>query len=114
MCLSVNLAKRLRIRLTQATDSKHRQREVMQSHGGQVRSQRGGNPSVDGVTDAVTSARFARRRQFKAALFGAANGRDDDLTTRSAYLMNSGATHAVIGTVLDVSPHILVLQTAGG
>jgi hypothetical protein len=86
----------------------------MQSHGGQVRSKRGDSPSVDDVTDTVTPARFARRRRFKAALFGAADGRDDDLAMRSAYLVNSDATHAVIGTVLDVSPHILVLQTAGG
>src|ERR1700760_2327365 len=86
----------------------------MQSHGGQVRSRRGYSPSVDDVTDAITPARFARRRQFKAAIFGPADGRDNDLAAQSPYPVNSNATHAVIGTVLDVSPHILVLQTANG
>jgi hypothetical protein len=86
----------------------------MQSHGGQVRSRHGHSPAVDGGTDAISPARFARRRQFKAALFGSPSQREDDFTARSASLVNSNATHAVIGTVLDVSPHILVLQTAGG
>src|ERR1700759_2510463 len=86
----------------------------MQSHGGQVRSSHSNSPSVDDVTDAVTPARFARRRRFKAALFGAGTGRDDDLAAQSPYPVNSSAIHAVIGTVLDVSPHILVLQTAAG
>src|SRR6201986_4013603 len=86
----------------------------MQSHGGQVRRRHSNSPSVDDVTDAISPARFARRRQFKAALFGPADGRDDDLAARSAHLVNSNATHAVIGTVLDVSPHVLVLQTASG
>ena len=86
----------------------------MQSHGGQVRSRHGGSPSVDDVTDAISPARFARRQRFKAAIFGSPDRREDDFAGRSADLVNSNATHAVIGTVLDVSPHILVLQTAGG
>jgi hypothetical protein len=86
----------------------------MQSHGGQVRTPRGNSPSVDNVTDAISPARFARRRRFKAALFGSPDRSHDDLAARSSDLVNSNATHAVIGTVLDVSPHILVLQTANG
>jgi hypothetical protein len=86
----------------------------MQSHGGQVRKVRGSGPSAGSATDAIGSARFARRRLLKAAIFGLPGADEDDLTSRSAYPMNSSATHAVIGTVLDVSPHILVLQTAAG
>src|ERR1700753_1897804 len=86
----------------------------MQSHGGQVRSSHSNSPSVDDVTDAIGPARFTRRRQFKAALFGPPDRGEDDLAARSSDLVNSNATHAVIGTVLDVSPHILVLQTVTG
>src|SRR6201996_8128356 len=86
----------------------------MQSHGGQVRSSHSNSPSVDDVTDAIGPARLARRRQFKAALFGPPDRDEDDLAARSSDLVNSNATHAVIGTVLDVSPHILVLQTVTG
>src|SRR6202020_1483819 len=86
----------------------------MQSHGGQVRSLRGNSPSVDSATDAIGPARFARRRLLKAAVFGSFSARDDDLTPDTAYAVNSSGTHSVIGTVLDVSPHILVLQTAAG
>src|ERR1700761_4684114 len=86
----------------------------MQSHGGQVRRLHGNSRSVDDVTDAISPARFARRRRFKAALFGSPDRREDDLASHGAYPVNSSATHAVIGTVLDVSPHILVLQTAAG
>ena len=86
----------------------------MQSHGGQVRSSRENSPSVDNVTDAISPARFARRRRFQAALFGSSSARDDDPATRSPYAVNSHGTHAVSGIILDVSPHILVLQTAYG
>src|ERR1700760_2708080 len=86
----------------------------MQSHGGQVRKVRGSGPSAGSDMDTIGSARFARRQLLKAAIFGPPGAGEDDLTARSAYPMNSSATHAVIGTVLDVSPHILVLQTAAG
>ena len=86
----------------------------MQSHGGQVRSLRGNSPSVDDVTDAISPARFARRRRLKAAIFGRAGEHADAIAPHSADVLNSDMTHAVIGTVLDVSPHILVLQTAAG
>jgi hypothetical protein len=86
----------------------------MQSHGGQVRKWHEKSLSVDDVTDALDPARFGRRRRFQAALFGSASARDNDLPAESPYAVNSNGTHAVIGTVLDVSPHILVLQTAHG
>jgi hypothetical protein len=86
----------------------------MQSHGGQVRYTRGNGPSGGNPADGAGPARFARRRLLKAAVFGSPEVRGDDLTAPSAYAVNSSATHAVIGTVLDVSPHILVLQTAAG
>jgi hypothetical protein len=75
---------------------------------------RGNSPSAGRATDAIGPARFARRRLLKAAVQGSGGSRDDDLTSPAAYAVNSSATHAVIGTVLDVSPHILVLQTAAG
>ena len=86
----------------------------MQSHGGQVRSLGENGPPADSVADAIGPARFARRRRLKEAIFGSASTGEDDPTSLSAYPVNSSATHAVIGTVLDVSPHILVLQTAAG
>jgi hypothetical protein len=72
------------------------------------------SPSADDVTDAISPARFARRRLLKSVLFGAAEGPDEAYPAESANLVNSEATHAVIGTVLDVSPQVLVLQTARG
>jgi len=86
----------------------------MQSHGGQVRNLRGYDLSAGSVADAIGSARLARRRLLKAAVFGSPGAPEDDLTSQGTYAVNSSATHAVIGTVLDVSPHILVLQTAAG
>ena len=86
----------------------------MQSHGGQVRNMRGNGPSGGNPADSAGSARFARRRLLKAAVFGSPGVRNDDLSAPGTYAVNSSATHAVIGTVLDVSPHILVLQTAAG
>src|ERR1700753_330398 len=84
----------------------------MQSHGGQVRNMRGNGPSGGNPAEVAASARCAARRLLKAAVFGSPGVRDDDLSAPGTYAVNSSATHAVIGTVLDVSPHILVLQTA--
>ncbi len=69
--------------------------------------------SCDDVTDVVSPARFARRRLLKAAVFGSGQTADDSLPPNNSTL-NSEATHAVIGSVLDVSPHVLVLQTETG
>src|ERR1700744_4919330 len=86
----------------------------MQSDGRQVPNMRGNGPSGGNPADSAGSARFARRRLLKAAVFGSPGVRNDDLSAPGTYAVNSSATHAVIGTVLDVSPHILVLQTAAG
>ena len=86
----------------------------MQSHGGQVRRRQDHSPSADDVADAISPARVARRRLLKSALFSAAGASGEAFAAESASAVNSEATHSVIGTVLDVSPHVLVLQTAGG
>ncbi len=86
----------------------------MQSHGGQVHSLHDHSLSADDLTDAVSPARSARRRLLKSALFGALDDPDEASSAESANVVNSETTHAVIGTVLDVSPHVLVLQTAVG
>ena len=62
----------------------------MQSHGGQVRGVHDHSP------------------------FGKADDREPMSSAPSPNALNSGATHAVTGTVLDVSPHLLILQTAAG
>ena len=51
---------------------------------------------------------------LKSVLFGPENGRDQVPPAPSGNPLNSEVTHVVIGTVLDVSPHVLVLQTAAG
>jgi len=86
----------------------------MQSHGGQVRRLHDHSSSSDVLTDAISPARWARRRLLKSVLFGPGNGHDELPPVQSGNLLNSEVTHAVIGTVLDVSPHVLVLQTAAG
>ena len=86
----------------------------MQSHGGQVRRMHDHSLSSDALTGAVSPARWARRRLLKSVLFGPENGRDQLPPAPSGNLLNSEVTHVVIGTVLDVSPHVLVLQTAAG
>src|ERR1700716_2841219 len=86
----------------------------MQSHGGQVRRLRNHRSSRDDVTDALSPARFARRRLLKAAVLGPAQAVYDGPIARNITGLNSEAIHAVIGTVLDVSPHVLVLQTETG
>ena len=70
--------------------------------------------SRDDLTDAVSPARFARRRLLKAAVFGPGQTGSDGQIARNVTGLNSEAIHAVIGTVLDVSPHVLVLQTETG
>jgi hypothetical protein len=74
----------------------------------------GDSPFVDNDVDAIGPARFARRRLLKAAVSGSAGAHDSDLRLDNAYAVNSSGTHTVTGTVLDVSPHILVLHTAAG
>jgi len=71
----------------------------------------------DDVTGFASPARFARRSLFKAAVLGRLD--ESDLSHISAWNgglgpEESSLVYAVIGTILDVSPHILVLQTARG
>lgn len=87
----------------------------MQSHGGKVRRVHDHSSSVDDLTDAISPARFARRRLLKSALFGASGGSSDQVSpSPSEPVLNSEVTHVVTGSVLDVSPHVLVLQTSVG
>ncbi len=87
----------------------------MQSHGGKVRRVHDHTSSVDDLTDAISPGRFARRRLLKSALFGVSGGSSDETSpSPSENVLNCEATQTVIGFVLDVSPHVLVLQTAAG
>jgi hypothetical protein len=82
-----------------------------------VRRLRDHRSSRDDLTDAVSPARFARRRLLKAAVFGtgpAGSEGPGGPMARNITGLNSEPIHAVIGTVLDVSPHVLVLQTETG
>ena len=71
----------------------------------------------DDVTDSASPARFARRPLLKAAVLG----RPGESGLSPITAANGGIgpaerslVYAVIGTILDVSPHILVLLTARG
>jgi hypothetical protein len=86
----------------------------MQSHGGQVRRLLDYRAFCDDVTDASSPARFARRRLLKAAVFGPSGDRPDTAIPEIDKGLNSDSTHAVTGSVLDVSPHVLILQTENG
>ena len=86
----------------------------MQSHGGKVRGVHDRRPSVNDRTDAISPVRYARRRLLKSALFGMADDRGPMSSARSPDALSSAVTHVVTGIVLDVSPHVLVLQTAAG
>jgi hypothetical protein len=71
--------------------------------------------SADDLTDAISPARVARRRLLKSALFGVSGGGSDEASpSPSDNVLNSAVTHTVTGFVVDVSPHVLVLQTAAG
>ena len=86
----------------------------MQSHGGQVRHLHDHRPSADDVTGATSPARLARRRILKSALFGDSGDTLEPSLARSSDLLSREDTHTVTGYVVDVSPHVLVLQTAAG
>jgi hypothetical protein len=68
----------------------------------------------DDVTDASSPARFARRRLLKAAVFGPPGDHPDTAIPEIDKGLNSDSTHTVTGCVLDVSPHVLILQTENG
>lgn len=71
----------------------------------------------DDVTDFASPARFARRPRLKAAVLGRSD--ESDLSPITASNGGIGPAerslvYTVTGRILDVSPHILVLQTARG
>src|SRR5271163_4529287 len=87
----------------------------MQSHGGQVRHLADVPRWCDDVPNSAGPARFARRSLLKAAVLGrreepghpfAAMGEDSAAASALMY--------TVTGTILDVSPHVLVLWTELG
>src|ERR1035441_8995414 len=89
----------------------------MQSHGGQVRHLADIPRWGDDVTDFTSPARFARRPRLKAAVLGRSD--ESDLSPITASNGGIGPAerslvYTVTGRILDVSPHILVLQTARG
>src|ERR1700676_814062 len=87
----------------------------MQSHGGQVRQLADIPRWGDDVTDFTSPARFARRSLLKAAVLGRSDESDfPPITDSGAGPAESSLVYTVTGRILDVSPHILVLQTARG
>jgi len=61
----------------------------------------------DDLVESATPARFTRRALLRAAVFGQRNSTYDDLWDP----VHTTAQTAVTGQVLDVSPHLIVLQT---
>jgi hypothetical protein len=86
----------------------------MQSHGRQVRHSTEIPRWCDDVTDSASPARFARRSLLKAAVLGADSGSADG--PRGSGDAGTAVTlvYTVIGKILDVSPHVLVLETDAG
>ena len=75
----------------------------MQSHGRQVRHLTEIPRWCDDVTDSASPARFARRSVLKSAVLASHH---EAFETTLVY--------TVIGKILDVSPHVLVLETDEG
>jgi hypothetical protein len=83
----------------------------MQSHGRQVRHSTEITGWCDDVTDSTSPARFARRALLKAAVLGP---RDGAAPPANEALASGTLVYTVIGKILDISPHILVLDTDEG
>src|SRR5438309_2733026 len=86
----------------------------VQSHGGQVRHLAGIPRWCDGVTDSANPARFARRPLLKAAVLGLRDKSDFSVFASRDRNADTGLVYAVTGTIVDVSPHVLVLGTGRG
>jgi hypothetical protein len=86
----------------------------MQSHERQVRHSTDIPGWCDDVTDSTSPARFARRALLKAAVLG--SDADEVPPAKKAVLAKASGTliYTVIGKILDISPHILVLDTDQG
>jgi hypothetical protein len=83
----------------------------MQSHERQVRHSTDFPGWCDDVTNSTGPARFARRAMLKAAVLRSEG--DGGLPANDA--MASGTlVYTVLGKILDISPHILVLDTDDG
>src|SRR5690349_20309669 len=83
---------------------------LMQSHGGQVRRNADFRQGCDDLAETATPARFTRRSLLRAVVFTPHEG-----TYHRLWDPRQAAAHTVIaGQVLDVSPHIIVLNTAHG
>jgi hypothetical protein len=80
----------------------------MQSHGGQVRRNADFRQGCDDLVDSATPARFTHRSLLRAAVFGQRGSAYHNLWDPR----QTSAQTAVSGQVLDVSPHLIVLQTA--
>jgi hypothetical protein len=83
----------------------------MQSHGRQVRHSAEIPYWCDDVSDSTSPARvtrFARRSVLRAAVLGS------DFPGGPGEPSGSALVYTVIGKILDVSPHVLVLETDAG
>jgi hypothetical protein len=79
----------------------------MQSHERQVRYSTDIPGWCDDVTDSASPYRFARRALLKAAVLGTYDTTDEPL-------LSGPLAYTVIGKILDISPHILILDTDDG
>jgi hypothetical protein len=93
---------------------------------------RGDHACCDRCAGAGTAARIARRRLLKAAVFRPADARTDDARTddartddartddartddaRARFATSGDLPRAVTGTIIDVSPHLLVVSHGAG
>jgi hypothetical protein len=82
----------------------------MQSHGGQVRRNTDFRHGCDDLVETATPARFTRRSLLREAVFGPHESTYHKLWGPR----QTAARTAIIGQVVDVSPHIIVLHTAQG
>jgi hypothetical protein len=81
----------------------------MQSHGGQVRRKAGFRQGCDDFVEAAAPTKFTRRALLRSAVFGQCDN-------ASAQLWDPHRAHRTVitGHIADVSPHVLILQTADG
>ncbi len=89
----------------------------MQSHERQVRHLTEIPRWCDDVTDSASPARFARRSVLKAAVLGPRREGGvfgADATGEADEVFEATLAYTVIGKILDVSPHVLVLETDAG
>jgi len=83
----------------------------MQSHERQVRHSTDFPGWCDDVTDSTSPARFARRALLRAAVL---RSHGDEGQRPEGALAGDTPAYTVTGKILDISPHILVLDTDDG